>query len=143
PETCVRDAANAAGALRLAFDRRVITLDKNARAGGWGGGAPGAFTGSIHGETVGIGGLGNTGSAFAKRVAAFETTVIAHDPYVDDARFKALGVERVSLDTLAARSDYVSVHTLLNAETRHLIGEAFFRGMKPTAVLINTSRGPV
>ena len=62
---------------------------------------------------------------------------------MDDARFKALGVERVSLDTLAARSDYVSVHTLLNAETRHLIGEAFFRGMKPTAVLINTSRGPV
>ena len=88
-------------------------------------------------------GLGNIGSAFARRVAAFETTVIAHDPYVDDARFKALGVERVSLETLAARSDYVSVHTLLNAETRHLIGEAFFRRMKPTAVLINTSRGPV
>jgi D-3-phosphoglycerate dehydrogenase / 2-oxoglutarate reductase len=62
---------------------------------------------------------------------------------VDEARFKALGVERVSLETLAARSDYVSVHTLLNAETRHLIGEAFFRRMKPTAVLINTSRGPV
>jgi D-3-phosphoglycerate dehydrogenase len=104
---------------------------------------PGTWTGSLHGETVGIVGLGNIGSAFAKRVAAFETTVIAHDPYVDDARFKALGVERVSLETLAERSDYVSVHTLLNAETRHLIGEAFFRRMKPTAVLINTSRGPV
>ena len=55
----------------------------------------------------------------------------------------ALGVERVSLETLAERSDYVSVHTLLNAETRHLIGEAFFKRMKPTAILINTSRGPV
>jgi D-3-phosphoglycerate dehydrogenase len=52
-------------------------------------------------------------------------------------------VERVSLEVLASRADYVSVHTLLNAETRHLIGEAFFRRMKPTAVLINTSRGPV
>src|SRR5262249_13136597 len=52
-------------------------------------------------------------------------------------------VERVSLESLAERADYVSVHTLLNAETRHLIGEAFFRRMKPTAILINTSRGPV
>ena len=52
-------------------------------------------------------------------------------------------MERVSLDELAARSDYVSVHTLLNAETHHLIGEAFFRRMKPTAILVNTARGPV
>jgi D-3-phosphoglycerate dehydrogenase len=52
-------------------------------------------------------------------------------------------VERVSLEALAERSDYVSIHTLLNAETRHLIGEAFFKRMKPTAILINTSRGPV
>jgi D-3-phosphoglycerate dehydrogenase len=69
--------------------------------------------------------------------------VIACDPYVDDKRFAALGVERVSLESLAERSDYVSVHTLLNAETHHLIGETFFKRMKPTAILINTSRGPV
>jgi D-3-phosphoglycerate dehydrogenase len=92
---------------------------------------------------VGIVGLGNIGSAFARRIAAFETTVIACDPYVDDARFAALGVERVSLDALAERADYISVHTLLNDETRHLIGERFFRRTKPTAILINTSRGPV
>jgi D-3-phosphoglycerate dehydrogenase len=100
-------------------------------------------TGSLHGETVGIVGLGNIGSAFAKRVAALETHVIACDPYVDDARFAALGVERVSLEQLAARADYVSIHTLLNAETHHLINAAFLRRMKPTACLINTSRGPV
>jgi D-3-phosphoglycerate dehydrogenase len=92
---------------------------------------------------VGIVGLGNIGSAFARRLAAFETSIIAHDPYVADAHFKALGVERVSLEALAQRSDYVSVHTLLNAETRHLIDAAFFRRMKPTALLINTARGPV
>ena len=69
--------------------------------------------------------------------------MIACDPYVDDRHFSALGVERVTLEALAERSDYVTVHTLLNAETRHLIGEAFFRRMKPTALLINTSRGPV
>lgn len=54
-----------------------------------------------------------------------------------------LGVERVSLDALAVRADYVSVHTFLNAETHHLINEAFLRRMKPTACLTNTSRGPV
>jgi D-3-phosphoglycerate dehydrogenase len=143
PDIWVREVANHALALLLAWNRKIIALDRNVHAGKWGGGVLGGWTGSLHGETVGILGLGNIGSAFAQRVAALETTVIAHDPYVDDARFKALGVERVSLEALAARSDYVSVHTLLSAETRHLINEAFFRRMKPTAVLINTARGPV
>ena len=142
PDLWVREVANHALALLLAWNRKIVTLDRPVRSGVWGSGVPGG-AGSLHGETVGIVGLGNIGSAFARRVAAFETTVIACDPYVDDARFAALGVERVSLEALAERSDYVSVHTLLNAETRHLIGEAFFRRMKPTALLINTSRGPV
>ena len=76
----------------------------------WGSRVPGPVTGSLHGETVGIVGLGNIGSAFARRVAALETRVIARDPYVDAARFEALGVERVDLMTLAACADYVSVH---------------------------------
>ncbi|MFH1604620.1 MAG: C-terminal binding protein [Pseudomonadota bacterium] len=143
PDIWVREVANHTMALILAWNRKIITLDRNVHAGSWGGGIPGAWTGSLYGQTVGIVGLGNIGSAFARRVAAFETTVIANDPYVGDARFKALGVERVSLETLAARADYVSVHTPLNAETHHLIGEAFFRSMKPTALLVNTSRGPV
>jgi|SRR5262249_49488458 len=62
---------------------------------------------------------------------------------IDVPAASELGVERVSLEALAERSDYVSVHTLLNAETRHMIGEKFFARMKPTALLINTSRGPV
>ena len=143
PDIWVREVANHALALLLAWNRRILTLDHLVHAGTWGGGVPGPFTGTLHGETVGIVGLGNIGSAFARRIAAFETKLIACDPYVDDARFKALGVERVTLEALAERSDYVSVHTLLNAETRHLIGEAFFRRMKPTAILVNTSRGPV
>ncbi len=143
PDIWVREVANHTMALLLAWNRKIITLDRNVHAGSWGTGIPGAWTGTLYGETVGIVGLGNIGSAFARRVAAFEASVIAHDPYVDDARFKALGVERVSLETLAERSDYVSVHTLLNAETRHLINDAFFHRMKPTAMLINTARGPV
>ena len=143
PDIWVREVANHALALLLAWNRKIITLDRQVHAGVWSAGVPGERTGALHGETVGIVGLGNIGSAFARRVAAFETKVIAHDPYVDDARFAALGVERVSLEALAKRADYVSVHTLLNEGTRHLIGEAFFRRMKPTAILINTSRGPV
>jgi len=143
PDIWIREVANHALALLLAWNRRIVTLDREVRAGVWSSRVPGPATGSLHGETVGIVGLGNIGSAFARRVAALETRVIACDPYVDDSRFKALGVERVDLLTLAARADYVSVHALLNAETRGLIGEAFLRAMKPTACLINTSRGPV
>jgi D-3-phosphoglycerate dehydrogenase len=142
PDLWVREVANHALGLLLAWNRKIIRLDREVRAGVWSSGVPGG-AGALHGETVGVVGLGNIGSAFARRVAAFETRVIACDPYVDDAHFTRLGVERVSLEALAERSDYVSVHTLLNAETRHLIGEAFFRRMKPTAILINTSRGPV
>jgi D-3-phosphoglycerate dehydrogenase len=143
PDLWIREVANHALALLLAWNRGVVTMDRQVHAGVWGGRVPGSRTGALHGETVGIVGLGNIGSAFARRVAALETKVIACDPYVDDKRFAALGVERVSLEVLAERADYVSVHTLLNAETHHLIGEAFFNRMKPTAILINTSRGPI
>jgi D-3-phosphoglycerate dehydrogenase len=144
PDIWVREVANHALGLLLAFNRKIVALDKQVRAGTWGLGPLGTHAGALHGETVGIVGLGNIGSAFARRAAAFEMTVIGYDPYVDDARFAALGVERMpSLADLAERADYVTVHTLLNDETRHLIGEAFFARMKPTAVLINTSRGPV
>ncbi|MGH7399318.1 MAG: C-terminal binding protein [Candidatus Rokuibacteriota bacterium] len=143
PDVWIREVANHALALLLAWNRKIVTLDREVRSGAWSSRVPGAVTGSLHGETVGIVGLGNIGSAFARRVAALETRVIACDPYVDDARFRALGVERVTREELAARADYVSVHTLLNVETRGLIDDAFLRGMKPTACLINTSRGPV
>jgi D-3-phosphoglycerate dehydrogenase len=143
PDLWIREVANHALALLLAWNRGVVVTDRQVHGGLWSGKVPGSHTGAIHGETVGIVGLGNIGSAFARRVAALETKVIACDPHVDDKHFAALGVERVSLEALAERSDYVSVHTLLNAETRHLIGEAFFKRMKPTAILINTSRGPV
>lgn len=142
PDLWIREVANHALALLLAWNRQVATLDREVHSGVWQSQVPGP-AGALHGETVGIVGLGNIGRAFARRVAALEMQVIACDPYVEAAHFQALGVERVSLDALAERSDYVSVHSLLNNDTRHLIGEAFLRRMKPTACLINTSRGPV
>jgi len=143
PDLWVREVANHTMALLLAWNRKIITIDRDVHAGRWNNVIPGAWAATVYGETVGIVGLGNIGSAFARRLAGFEVSVIAHDPYVEDARFQALGVERVSLETLAERADYVSVHTPLNAETHHLINERFLRRMKPTAMLINTARGPV
>src|SRR5512132_4047338 len=102
PDLWIREVANHALALLLAWNRKLITLNNEVKSGVWQSRVPGPVTGSLHGETVGIVGLGNIGSAFAKRVAALETHVIACDPYVDDARFTALGVERVSLDALAS-----------------------------------------
>jgi D-3-phosphoglycerate dehydrogenase len=143
PDIWVREVANHAMALLLAWNRKIIPLNQEVKAGTWQSRVPGP-TGSLHGETVGIVGFGNIGRAFARRVSAFETQVIAYDPYVDNGQFESLGVERVfALAALAARADYVSVHTLLNAETRHLIDQDFLRQMKPSAFLINTSRGPV
>src|SRR5204863_428318 len=95
PDIWIREVANHAISLLLAWNRKIITLDKQIHGGVWTSGVPGAQTGALHGETVGIVGLGNIGSAFARRIAGFEMKVIACDPYVDPARFVALGVERV------------------------------------------------
>ena len=143
PDLWIREVANHALGLLLAWNRQIPTLYNEVKAGSWPSRVP-EPAGALYGETVGIVGFGNIGRAFARRVTALETYVIAYDPYVDDAEFAALGVERVlSLGELATRSDYVSIHCLLNAETRHLIDEAFLRRMKPTACLINTARGPI
>ena len=100
--------------------------------------------GTIGGETLGLVALGNIARAVVPRAQAFGLNVIAYDPYLGEGVFRAYGVERIeTLPELLERSDYVSVHTPLNPETRHLIGPAELERMKPTAYLINTSRGPV
>ena len=102
-----------------------------------------APVGPLHTETVGVVGLGRIGSAFARRIKAFEVDLIAYDPFISDDAFEAVGATSVSFDELLERSDYISVHTPLNEGTHHLIDEEALRKMKPTAILINTSRGPV
>src|SRR5262249_51901838 len=83
PDLWIREVANHALALLLAWNRGVLVMDRQVHAGVWNGRVPRSHTGALHGETVGIVGLGNIGSAFARRVAALETKVIACDPYVD------------------------------------------------------------
>ena len=99
----------------------------------------------IEGCTVGVLGFGNIARSYAQKMHyGLDANIIAYDPYVDDAAMASKGVERAaSLDDLCARSDYISVHTPLTAETKGLIGQAQFAKMKPGAIVINCARGGV
>ncbi len=142
PDLWPREVANHAMMLMLACNRRLRHLDQQVRAGRWDSRIP-QPVGALHDEIMGIVGLGQIGVYFARRAAAFEMELIAADPYAPASIFEELGAEQVTLNELLRRSDYVSVHTPLTEETHHLINESNLRLMKPTAYLVNTSRGPV
>ena len=143
PDFCQPEVANQTMLLLLACAKKLRLLDSAVRDGSWRPGPLGPM-GPIGGETLGLVALGNIARAVVPRAKAFGLNVIAHDPYIGEGVFRAQGVERVeTLHELLGRSDYVSVHTPLNPETRHLISDAELAAMKPTAYLINTSRGPV
>ena len=93
------------------------------------------------GITIGLIGLGRIGSRVADLMRPWNAKILACDPYVPDSKFADHGVERVDLPTLLKESDVVSLHVVLNRETRHMVGSAQLAQMKPTAILINTSRG--
>ena len=98
----------------------------------------------IHDSTLGIVGLGRIGSEVARRAMGFNMKVLYHDAIRREELEREMGVEYVSsLSELLSRSDFISVHAPLNGETRKLIGTAEFSVMKSTAILVNTSRGPV
>lgn len=93
------------------------------------------------GIVLGIVGLGRIGSRVARLMAPWGMRMVAHDPYVTDEHFAELGVERLALDDLLQQSDVVSLHVILTRETHHMISTRELALMKPSAVLINTSRG--
>ncbi len=99
-----------------------------------------AWGGDIFGKTLGIIGCGRIGQAVARRAVGFQMRVLAFDPSPGEAAGR-LGVEHVSLETLLAESDFVSVHAALTPQTRGLLGASELKRMKPTAYLINTARG--
>lgn len=142
PDLWTREVANQAMSLLLALNRKLVNLHSDIRSSTWTPRPPHAI-GALYGETMGILGLGRIGSAMAQRAKGFELELIAHDPYISDEAFEARGVRRVSFEDLMSQSDYISVHTPLTDETRHIINESALRAMKPSAYLINTSRGPV
>ncbi|MEZ4867572.1 MAG: 2-hydroxyacid dehydrogenase [Caldilineaceae bacterium] len=138
------DVAEHTLAMILAFYRRMVEMDANVRAGQWNVIDSGATTYCIDGKTVGIIGLGQIGQRVARLLGAFGATVLYHDAYPAKAEVEeALGVTRVALDDLLARSDIVTVHVPLNEATRGLINARALGLMKANALLVNTCRGPV
>ena len=97
----------------------------------------------ITGQTMGLVPFGRIPRAMAKRAQGFGMSVIGYDPYVSAEAFREAGVEKVSLDEVFQRADFVSCHLPLSNETLHLIGDKQFRLMKPTAYFFNTGRGKV
>lgn len=96
---------------------------------------------TLAGKTVGVIGLGRIGKAVVRRLSGFDVTVIAYDVARDDEFALTAGVQYVALDDLLARSDFVTIHVPLNSETRGLIGARELSLMKPSAFIVNTSRG--
>ncbi len=140
---CTEEVSDHAVALMLAAARRVVALDRHLRAGGWGGPMRAVPVRRFSRLTVGLIGLGRIARATARKLQGFGCRVLAADPYLPAGVSAGPNVERVSLDRLLAESDLVSVHIPLSAETRGLVGAQMFSVMKSTAVLVNTSRGPV
>jgi D-3-phosphoglycerate dehydrogenase len=131
-------------ALIFAVARRVVEGDRCVRDGEFRGWAPMLFLGGdITGQTLGIVGAGRIGQAVARRSAGFRMKVLYTDPSPRRELEKEIGARRVELDELLRGSDFVTLHTPLVTETRHLIGRREFALMKPTAYLINTARGPI
>ena len=124
-------------ALMLAVARMVVPIDRACRRLDW----SKPTTLDVYGRTLGIVGLGNIGKAVAERAGGFRMKLLAFDVWRDEAFAAAHGIEYVSLEELLRRSDFISLHSPLTGDSRHMIGEAQFALMKPTAVLINTARG--
>ena len=144
PDFCIEEVSNHAIALILACSKKIVMLNNILKRDGWTQAvslqSPMA---SIYGQTLGIIGYGNIGRATARKAQCFGFRLIGYDPYVDRSLAKDTGINLVSMAELLRESDYISVHTVLNAETRHLIGAKELGQMKPTAYLINTARGAV
>lgn len=125
--------------LMLSAARRITECDRRLRVekeSMWGVMKNLGFT--LEGRTLGIIGMGNIGKTVAEMAKVFRMHVIYHNQHST-----VEGYEKVDLDTLLRRSDYISLHTPLTESTRHLIGKRELELMKPTAILINTARGPV
>jgi len=139
---CRNEVADHAMALLLAVARKICVYNHATRAGAWQwqSGQP------IHrlcGRHLGLLSFGSIARAIAARASAFGMRIIVHDPYIPAADIESHGASAVSFGQLLEASDYLVLQAPLTEQTHHLIGEAELRRMKPTAVLVNTARGPI
>jgi len=126
-------------AMMFALARQIPAADLSTQAGKW---EKSRFVGvELMGKVLGIVGCGNIGSIVADRAQGLKMKVIAFDPYLSDDRARDLNVEKVSLDQLFARADFITLHTPLTDGTRHMINAGAIAKMKPGVRIINCARG--
>jgi lactate dehydrogenase-like 2-hydroxyacid dehydrogenase len=145
PGVLTETTADLAFALLMAAARRIVEAADFVRAGRWATWDPMLLLGAdVHGATLGLVGFGRIGQAVARRAAGFAMSVLYHSRHRSDPATEAeLRATWVPLDELFERSDVVSLHVPLTAETRHLVDADRLRRMKPTAILVNTARGAI
>jgi len=144
PGVLTKAVADMALALLMAAARRIPEGIEKVRAGEWRTWEPlGLLGADVWEATLGIAGMGRIGTAVARRARGFAMRVLYHDRVRKPELEAELGLEYAALDDLLTQADFVSLHCPLTPETHHLIGEQELRRMKPTAILINTARGPV
>ena len=144
PEVLNETTADTAFLLMLAAARRLGEAERLLRSGGWDAWGPQQLTGpDVWGKRLGVVGFGRIGQALARRTRGFDMDLVYHDQYRNEEAEHELGARYLDLDELLKTADFVSVHTPLTPETTHLIGAEELEKMKPEAVLVNTSRGPV
>ena len=143
PDYCVDEVSDHVMALLLTWNRQIGFYDGVAKEGRWTGVASPVPLIRLRGRKLGIAGLGRIGRAVAEKAQAFGLEVLAHDPYLPAGLPIPSNVRMVDLPTLLAESDYITLHTPLNEETRGYIGAGEFAMMKPSAFIINCARGPI
>ncbi|HEX4915487.1 MAG TPA: NAD(P)-dependent oxidoreductase, partial [Vicinamibacterales bacterium] len=144
PEYAEDTVAEGAFALLLALVKRLKPLMRTMAEQHWAWPTPEWLTTDLSGKTVALIGAGRIGRHFAAMAQGFRMKVIAYDPYVDAATMQALGIDKAgSIGDALRQADVVSIHCVLNEQTRHLIGARELAAMKPGAVLINVSRGAI
>lgn len=141
PTYCIEEVAEHSMALILAAVRKVALFDRVVRDGRWEL-PPGKPIFRMAGSTLGLVGFGNIAREVAVRGAAFGMRVLFADPFVEQGQFDAPG-EKVELDRLLAEADVVSLHPPLVDQTRGMMNDDAFKRMKPTALVVNCSRGPI
>ena len=144
PDVLTDAVADLTWALILAVARRVVEGDRITRAGKFTGWAPMMLLGTeVTGKTLGLLGAGRIGAAVGLRARGFRMQVIYADPVPSETLKQEVGARRVTTEALFEEADFLSVHVPLRESTRHMVGERLLSMMKPTAFLVNTSRGPV
>jgi glyoxylate reductase len=144
PDILTDTTADGVFALILAAARRLGEAERYLRAGKYRGWTPFLFTGrDVHHATLGIVGMGRIGRAVSRRAKGFGMNILYTDAKRNEDAEREVGATFVTFDELLAQADFVSLHTPLLPETRHLMNAERLRKMKRTAILINSSRGPV